>query len=256
MIASSPSVSGSFLDLDMPILDLRGAYAKLDWADGQLNILDAEARTFLARNPYRVVADTNPDFTGRVLIIELTEQIPTSLRTGVGMVVQAFRDSLDYLAVALAEHNGAVEPKDVYFPIADSKERFAERATQRKMRRLSTKHREIITGLEPYKGGNDLLFALNSLCNKSKHRALLAFIQSAMPKTISGNGYVRRLTVFPPGTSLYDGKPFAVLDADPNIDLQFSISIAFSEAVASKQTFIETLREFSRLVNAIINLFR
>ena len=61
--------------------------------------------------------DANPDFPGKVLIVELSEAIPVSLKTGVGMIIQAQRDSLDYLAMALAEYNGAVEPRDVYFPI-------------------------------------------------------------------------------------------------------------------------------------------
>ena len=75
-----------------------------------------------------------------------------------------------------------------------------------------------------------------------------------MPRTIQGNGYTRRLAAFAPGGSLYDGKPFVVLDADAGVTLQLALNIAFLETVASQQPFIETLREFSRLANTIINI--
>src|SRR3954453_4285435 len=104
--------------------NLSFALAKLSWANNQLKILDAETRTFLARNCYRVIEDHHPDLAGRVLKVELTEAVPESIITNAGMLIQAIRDSMDYLAVALAVHNGAVKPTDVYFPITESKDGF------------------------------------------------------------------------------------------------------------------------------------
>lgn len=52
----------------------------------------------------------------------------------------------------------------------------------------------------------------------------------------------------------FHGKPFVVLDADAGVTLQLALNIAFRETVASQQPFIETLREFSRLANTIINI--
>jgi hypothetical protein len=46
------------------------------------------------------------------------------------------------------------------------------------------------------------------------------------------------------------------MDADPGIDLQLSANIAFRETMVASKPFVETLREFSRLANSIVNLFK
>ena len=169
--------------------DLSSARAKLNWANAQIDILDAEIRAFIECNPYSVREKPKPHLQlqrepnaaqrdlfdkGRFYEILLTEKIPKGIDTSTGMIIQALRDSLDHLAHALAEKNGAVEPKDVYFPITETKDGFPDPRTQRKIARLSEDDRTAIEALKPYQGGNDLLYAIHWLNNKSKHRKLIA----------------------------------------------------------------------------------
>src|SRR5262245_9669975 len=167
--------------------DLSSARAKLDWANRQINTLDAEVRAFIERNPYRVREKSKPTLQrepnaaqrdlfekGRFYEILLSEPIPDGIDTSLGMIIQALRDSLDHLAYALAEKNGDVEQKDVYFPIAESEGRFSDSGTQGKIKRLTEDDRTVIEALKPYQGGNNLLYALHWLNNKSKHRKLIA----------------------------------------------------------------------------------
>ena len=248
--------------------DLSNARAKLNWADAQINILDREIGSFIDREPYRFREKPKPHFqrepneaqrklfeAGRFFEVVLTEEVPTPIKAGIGMVVQAQRDSLDYLAYALAVKNGAVEPNDVYFVIADSDACFSDKGAQRKLRRLSEDDRLTIEALKPYKGGNNLLSSLRWLNNKSKHRDLIAI--ATMPDVMHlGHSRYRRLLILPPGNTLCPNEQLICIEANAEAQLHLSATIAFREiGHAQGQPVIETLREFSRLANSIIDLF-
>jgi hypothetical protein len=253
--------------------DLTSARAKLDWANAQIAVLDVEILAFLDREPYRVREKAKPHFQrvpnaaqldlfekGRFFEIFLTEDIPASVKASVGMIIQAQRDSLDHLAHALAKKNGAVEPTDVYFTISDSESGFADPRAQRKLRRLSESDRNIIKTLKPYKGGNDLLYALHWLNNKSKHRDLCAL--ATAPKSFGLRGgddaptYIRRILLLPRGNTLCPNEQIVCVDATGDLNLYLSATIAFREiGHAQDQPTVEMLREFSRLTASIIDLF-
>lgn len=154
--------------------DLRKCFSKLDWANNQINFLEAETRVFMNRKPYRIFEERHPNLSGRIMKIKLTESVPESIVTNCGMIIQAIHDSLDYLSVALARYNGFIENRDVCFPIAKSKEFFFRETFQKKIKLLSTRHKEMIKALEPYGGGNEMLSALHTLNTKSKHIDLIA----------------------------------------------------------------------------------
>jgi hypothetical protein len=252
--------------------DLSSARAKLNWANTQINILDAEIRAFIDRKPYSVREKPKPKLQregniaqrelfekGRFFEIILTEEIPDGIKASAGMTVQAIRDSLDHLAHALAKKNGSTKTTDVYFVIADSEAEFLGSRAQRKLRRISGPDRQIIAALKPYKGGNDLLYALHWLNNKSKHREMIAVATGVDPsktKMRGGPGQVRKMLFLPRGNTFCPDEPIICIDADKDIEFSLTATVAFREIVQTPgQSVVGTLHEFSRLANSIIDLF-
>lgn len=242
----------------MPHPDLSGARAKLQWANYQITILGAQIQSFMDNN----VKEVRPDPESKLRKITFYRHhvaVPLEIKTATGMIVQAQRDSLDYLAVALARKNGAVRVSQVEFPICDSDARFADKGTRRKIELISPGDQAAIIALKPYKGGNNLLYALHWLSNKSKHRDLITTTHNpvgAVFRSTGGRGYVRNMTVKRGYSDTGELGSFVHLDADPNIKLDITFEVAFREIPeAGSQPVIETLRDFSSLANDIIDLF-
>lgn len=236
--------------------DLSAPRAKLDWANNQLAILNAEIRLFSERKPYRIVTKPNPEGPGVLMYLESSEPVPQMIAMHIGSILAAQRDSLDFLITTLAEKNGAVEPRDCYFPIADSAQRFLEKGTQKKIKWLSPEERAIIHDLKPYKGGNNKLYAFNWLCQKGKHRKPILIGSATTGFGVGGDGYIRSIALFG-YQEANSGAPLAAVDASPGIKLDFTMQIAFREAsdAAPRSPVIPTLREFSRMAASIIDLF-
>lgn len=243
--------------------DLSGCRAKLEWADAQIKTLDTQIHRFVSAKPYSVSEDADPKTHVRIYKLNLTSPIPEVIRVGMGQIIAAQRDCLDYLAVALAKKNGAVKTTDVYFPVAESHADFLGVRAQKKIARLSEADRAVIAALKPYAGGNEMLYALNFLNNKSKHREPIATFDGAVMNQLSihaipgtAGGYVRRVAIHGADNPTYPGVPYATFDADPNVQLNFAIQISFGEVERGfTPPVIETLNEFSRLVSSIVKLF-
>ncbi|ESY37877.1 hypothetical protein X747_24715 [Mesorhizobium sp. LNJC384A00] len=239
--------------------DLTGSRAKLKWADNQITILGAQITAFMAQNVYEVRTPPNSKMR-RATLYRNNVTVPDDIKTATGMIVQAQRDSLDHLVVALARRkNAAVRETIPAFPICDSGALFADRANLRKIADLSDIDRAAIVALKPYKGGNNLLYALHWLSNKSKHRDLITATQhgvGAAFTTIGSNGYVRKLTLN--RAEGPDGTPMAVvkMEADPQIRFELSHAVSFREIPeAGSRPVIEMLRGFSKIAGEIIDGF-
>lgn len=237
--------------------DLTGARAKLKWADNQITILGAQVTAFMAQNVYEVRTPPNSKMR-RATLYRNNVTVPDDIKTATGMIVQAQRDSLDHLVVALARRkNAAVKDTIPAFPICDSGKLFA--ANLRKIADLSDADRDAIVALKPYKGGDNLLYALHWLSNKSKHRDLITAAQHGVGAAITtdgAKGYVRKITVHQALGP--DGTPMAVvnMEADPQIKIKLSHAVSFREIPeAGSRPVIELLREFSKLAGEIIGGF-
>lgn len=254
----------------MAKLDLTSPQAKLNWANAQINVLDAEIRLFIDRKPYSIREKAKPKLQrdgnaaqrdllskGRFFEIVLTEEVTPEIKTSAGMILQAIRDSLDHLVYALAKKHGATETTDISFVIANSKKNFLGPRARKQLRKISDDDRKVIAALKPYKGGNDLLHALHWLNNKSHHREMIVLATGADRFGMDGGpGHVRRMMFLPPGNTFCPDEPIICIDADPNVDFSLTATVAFREIVETPgQSVIGTLREFSRLADSIVKQF-
>jgi hypothetical protein len=185
--------------------------------------------------------------------------IPRPLNAEAGIIIHSIRSSLDILAVALAERNGAVTPTDVYFPIWKDAAAFNDHTnrTIEKIERLSIADQLVVKNLKPYDGGNDLLATLHKLDLTRKHRRLL--VAHPVPKmiAISPSSLKQGLQFVPSWNGFKENAVLAITgrDAtDSNIDMTFEIRIAEAGAVSTKGA-VSALTDFASLAYSIISLF-
>ncbi|MDF0659727.1 MULTISPECIES: hypothetical protein [unclassified Rhizobium] len=145
---------------------------KIDRANAKI----AEARTVLgSTDVYQFVGRVDTDSGDGIIRLDLFD-VSDLVHVIVGEVAYQLRSALDVAAVALARLNGATNVKHVYFPFAGTEHEFLAKGAQGKMAGLSETAKDVIVSFAPYRGGNDLLYGLNDLCNTDKHNNLIASI--------------------------------------------------------------------------------
>jgi hypothetical protein len=82
------------------------------------------------------------------------------------------RDVLDLAGYGLAVASGAVDPQHTNFPFAPNAVKFEEQVRGR-CKDLPDDIVMLFRSLKPYKGGNDLLWALNCMAVTDKHKLLI-----------------------------------------------------------------------------------
>ena len=146
--------------------DLLDAQAAIDWAVAQLPALQKRIEDWANLYSTRIAVE------GRRKAYYLNiDPLPGLINAETGAIINSIRTSLDLLASALAARNGYPGSKTIYFPICKSGAHF--RKAKAKITELSPDDLAIIESLRPYRGGDDLLYALHELDNTRKHRRLV-----------------------------------------------------------------------------------
>ncbi len=131
--------------------------------------------TFFAKKPYAEVVETDSETLERVYKIKLTKKLPNILHTVAHETIEHLRAVLDQCGYVAAELSGKIGPKRAYFPIADSAQILKNDVIDRgRCNDLPSDVLNLFRSFNPYKGGNDAIWALNRLCNTSKHKLLTA----------------------------------------------------------------------------------
>lgn len=142
----------------------------VDHAKRHIRNLETEASIFFGTRPYAVVVETNANGTEDAHKIKLVKPMPVSLPGIAFDALNSLRSSLDQAGYAIAiacSKSG----KKAHFP-------FGDRADEVESRRKSSSKDlpkeifDLMAAFKPYKGGNDLLWALNKLCNSHKHEII------------------------------------------------------------------------------------
>ncbi|WP_148043110.1 hypothetical protein [Methylocystis hirsuta] len=98
--------------------------------------------------------------------------VPEVVLATIGDAIHNLRSALDLMAVDMARSNNESVDK-VAFPFAESSCKFNKAMEERKFSRCGEKAITIAKKIEPYKGGNNLLFAIHQLDISDKHHMLL-----------------------------------------------------------------------------------
>lgn len=160
-----------------PTQVLADADIRLEWANKHVKRFEAEIQAFHATENYRVVPHGDPQNPDLMRVTD-PPAIPPQLNLIASDALHNMRVALDYLAGTLALLNGRTMTS-VYFPIAASGDEYRAAETQRKIKKLAPNAKAFIDGLQPYKGGNDRLWALNEVEKVDKHRNLILFDEAS-----------------------------------------------------------------------------
>jgi hypothetical protein len=141
---------------------------KYQWAEKHIDKLNAALLDFRDRNKVSVRSQENPH-TGEVAFyIDQIPAIPTEIPLITGDALHSLRGALDYLANGLVNAPTA----DTKFPIAFSPQAY-ESSLNRVVKGIGKEALEAINRIQPYQGGNRLLWPLHRMNNIDKHRLLL-----------------------------------------------------------------------------------
>lgn len=192
--------------------------------------LDKRVSAFNETKPYAHVVE--PDTAGNHLHkVKMTSRIPEDFSDIASDAVNNLRASLDQAGYSIAVALGKVEPRNAYFPFADSAANL-ESIIKRRCKDLPNEILALFRSFKPYKGGDDLLWTLNRICNTNKHRLLA-------PIGIGASGmHVRHLSgsgnfsiPVPKWDSGKNEIVFLVVGADTEVkyDLNISFGVSFNE---------------------------
>jgi hypothetical protein len=151
---------------------------KLDAADSHIKDLVVLINAFYTTDPKPVRSYVDIEGDKQVFKVEHLRDLPGTIYTRIGDALSNTRSSLDHLAGALAVRNG--QPANhSNFPIAGSKEKFESKKLQGEQK-FGAEAWAMIGELNPYRGGNDLLWSLNTLRNMDTHETVVP-IASTIP---------------------------------------------------------------------------
>jgi hypothetical protein len=148
----------------------------IEHAERHFHNLQREIAVFVDSKPYAMVIETNADGTEDFHKIKFTQPIPIALS---GIAFDAFnnlRSCLDQAGYAVAIAAGKSGNR-AHFPFGDNivevKSRIGKGGGSEEVPKEIF---DLMVKFEPYKGGNNLLWALNKLCNSHKHEIITPIV--------------------------------------------------------------------------------
>jgi len=139
----------------------------IERANYHLNDLKRQSTEFFKTEPYETLVECEPDTGEHTYKVKLVKPMPPSLETIAADAVNNLRSALDQACYAFRTTKG----RYTYFPFSDSATNF-EPTLKGRCKTFPQEIIDLIRRLKPYKGGDDLLWALNELCNTNKHGVL------------------------------------------------------------------------------------
>lgn len=148
---------------------LSSARRRLNCAKAGLPKFKRGIQRWFDAHPYAAVTESNPDGTQKVHKIKFTKRIPGVLTDVTVEILEHLRASLDLAGFGVATAVGKKNSRSSYFPFGDDPKNL-ENNIGMNCKDLPKEIIAVFRGFKPYKGGDNLLWALNTLCNGSKHR--------------------------------------------------------------------------------------
>jgi hypothetical protein len=147
---------------------------KLERAKRHMTDLENAVRAFFGTEPYKFSGKPNTQTDKTVYTMDSVEPIPSKIPLIAGDVIQTLRSALDHVAYQLYRRGpgGKGDGKHIYFPIAENKLKY-DNQKRGQTSGMSSQAIAAIDAIQPYGGGNDVLWHLHALNNVDKHRLIL-----------------------------------------------------------------------------------
>ncbi len=161
---------------------------KLARAREHIGDLSARIEGFFKINPYARIIEPDSEHLGEFICkIKLVQPMPPVLNEITGDAVGNLRSVLDHAMFGISVASGCSDPRSAYFPFSGTGSDLENRMNGR-CKDVPREIYPLLRGFQPYPGGNDLLVALNDLCNADKHRMLTPVGIGALRRKFSIKG--------------------------------------------------------------------
>ena len=147
------------------------SWYSIEHAKRHIRNLETEVSIFFSTNPYSFVTESNADGTEDIHKIKLTKPMPAGLSGITFDAINNLRSSLDQAGYAVAVATGR-SGKNAHFPFGDTAA-DVNACEKRRSKHLPKQIFDLMVSFKPYRGGNDLLWAMNKLCNSQKHELII-----------------------------------------------------------------------------------
>lgn len=234
---------------------------KLARSKKHITDLDWQVMAFLNGNPYAEVREPDPQRPNHIVFkIKLVRPLPSGLDEIVGDAVNNMRSALDHAGYEIAVASGRTDPQHAYFPIFGSAANFDKSARSR-CKDVPDEIFAFFRALKPYKGGNDLLWALNRIAVGDKHRVITAMGSGGLRTAVhiaSTDGYfeVPECPVWDPDKheiKIATFGPGASNTPSFNYEFDFFAFIAFDKVeVIGGEPVVPVLNKMASIVDGII----
>jgi hypothetical protein len=234
---------------------------RLRWAKNDISNVKKRVRKFLQSHPCAKAVEIDGDGLREVHKVKLVKSIPDSATRDTVKALEDLRAALDLAttSISVKANPSLTDTTRIHFP-------FCAKAGDLKSRINSAcKHlpvdiQTLFEGFKPYSGGDDLLWALNELCNGSKHEIIVPV------GLASGPIHVRRLSMTSGKHGGYIPAPFwdreknemvfgvCSIGAEFNYNLDFSLGIVFGDVpVVGGHTLASVLDPLLATVSNIVH---
>lgn len=164
--------------------DAREALAR---AEEHIKNFDSEARRYIESGTSASITETKREGAQEITIVKYA-QVPVRMASIACDAVNNLRMALDRLGYATATATGKENPEQTYFPFTEHDRAFDNPEAMRRSEDVPHEVMALFRTFKPYKGGNDLLWALNRIANINKHRLLVPVLVDVTTVSIFGVG--------------------------------------------------------------------
>lgn len=214
---------------------------------------ERQANEFYATNPYKMVVVLNVNTIERIHKFKLVKPIPVTLPYIAFDALNELRSALDNAIFALEFGKGK---GDTAFPIASDVTNFENSGVKGRCKNLPPEIVDVIRSFKPYKGGNDLLYALNKACNANKHAIVRPYAMAPSGIDFSNARFSPGIRTFPlvwdrtkNEMKIFSQKAWGTAQ----VDLQIHTFIAICDVeIVDGHPALGVLNEFVRIVESVV----
>lgn len=158
-------------------------FAKVDRAKTQIQDLEIAIKLFFDTKPYQIIRQLDVQANEEIWGFRLSKAITADLSIRVGEIFHNLRSALDQMVAEIVVNVAKRSEAGVEFPFGSNFGEFE--ASLLKQKKLPTDAAAMIRAIQPYKGGDPLLWLLHSANRRDKHRMGLIPIQGRKEMRVS-----------------------------------------------------------------------
>lgn len=225
-------------------------------AQSHIDELDREIERFLANEPWSTIIEPNVEKTEYTHKLRLAKRIDPNLKTVTADAANNLRSALDHVATECARLNGARNIKNIYFPFRPTAAELDAALADKNLMRVSSEILEYFRALNPYKGGNDRLYALTKISARNKHWSLTPiFTDTKAIKIFHPDGRIRLVQTMD-WTTNPETDIVLFTSPKPNENYEYHVGFAVyfdGVDVRTKLPAVLTLRYLAGVVDDVVN---